>query len=255
MLDKIMKWFSFRGDPTITEAEVARRRRTYKVGCARIPKNLRFAFPQFSFATKTKFQAPATVDLRDYCTQTENQGSLPYCAAYTAAGFAENILWRKNDYITQIDPAPIYKRAKEIDGDPTGEGTSLTAVCQVLLERGYFDRNQCQVQVIYDDTGFEDKIKYAIHKFGCCLLACNITDEWYFCNKNKTSITGKSHNDTVGGHAILCCGYNPDGVIIHNSWGEDWGGYGFALVTWSALKRQFLYAAVITNVLNNMRMN
>ena len=248
----MFKWLInlFRSREAIDKETIASMRGKYKLGCVSVPKNIN-SLPRLSFGS-TKFQAPKTVDLRDYCTQTENQGDKPYCAAYTAAGFAENILWRKNDYVTQIDPVSIYKRAKQIDGDPYGEGTSLTAVLQVLLEKGYFNSKECRIQVIDNTPGFENSIKYAIHKFGCCLLACNITEEWYLCGKNKTSVTGKSYNTSLGGHAILCCGYNEEGVIIHNSWGEEWGQYGFALITWSALRSQFLYAAALSNALNNM---
>ena len=123
------------------------------------------------------------------------------------------------------------------------------------FEKKYFDPNICKIQVIYDSVGFEQSIKYAIHKFGCLLLACDITEEWYLCGPKKTAITGKSNNRSVGGHAILCCGYNRDGVIIHNSWGEEWGAYGYALITWEALRKQFLYAAVLTNCLNNLKLN
>lgn len=248
----MFKWIVnlFKSRESIDKETIASIRGKYKLGCVSVPKNIG-SLPKLSFGA-TKFQAPKTVDLRDYCTQTENQGDKPYCAAYTAAGFAENILWRKNDYVTQIDPVPIYKRAKQIDGDPYGEGTSLTAVLQVLLEKGYFNSKECRIQIIDQGSGFENSLKYAIHKFGCCLLACNITEEWYLCGKNKTSVTGKSYNTSLGGHAILCCGYNEEGVIIHNSWGEEWGQYGFALITWSALRAQFLYAAVLSNALNNM---
>ena len=248
----MFKWLVnlFRSQEAIDKETIASMKGKYKLGCVAVPKDFG-ALPKLSFGS-TKFQAPKTVDLRDYCTQTENQGDKPYCAAYTAAGFAENILWRKNDYVTQIDPVAIYKRAKQIDGDPYGEGTSLTAVLQVLLEKGYFNSKECRIQVIDNVSGFENSVKYAIHKFGCCLLACNITEEWYLCGKNKTSITGKSYNTSLGGHAILCCGYNEEGVIIHNSWGEEWGQYGFALITWSALRAQFLYAAALSNALNNM---
>lgn len=228
-------------------------RKKYKLNGVKVPEQVKTR-SLAALAAHPKFTAPKTVDLRDYCTQTENQGSLPYCAAYTAAGFAENVMWRRDDYITQIDPVSIYKRAKELDGDP-GEGTSLTAVLEVLLEKKYFDPNICQIQVIYDNSDFESSIKYAIHKFGCILLACDITEEWYLCGTNKTAITGKNNNRSVGGHAILCCGYNRDGVIIHNSWGEEWGAYGYALITWEALRKQFLYAAVLTNCLNNLKLN
>jgi len=172
-------------------------RKKYKLNCVKVPERVKTK-SLAALAASPRFTAPKTVDLRDYCTQTENQGNLPYCAAYTAVGFAENVMWRRDDYITQIDPVAIYKRAKEIDGDP-GEGTSLTAVLDVLLEKKYFDPNLCKIQVIYDTIGFEQSIKYAIHKFGCLLLACDITEEWYLCGPKKTAITGKNNNRSVGG--------------------------------------------------------
>ena len=265
MWSTIKRWFGFGDDKPdlnkdgeLTNEQayelIVKGREDYKLNCVSVPQEVK-SHTLKALAAHPKFTAPKTVDLRDYCTQTENQGSLPYCAAYTAVGFAENVMWRRDDYITQIDPVPIYKRAKQIDGDPTGEGTSLTAVLQVLLEKRYFDPNYCAIQVIYDSGDFESSIKYAIHKFGCCLLACDITEEWYLCGPNKTAITGKSYTKSIGGHAILCCGYNRDGVIIHNSWGEEWGAYGYALITWEALRKQFLYAAVLTNCLNNLKLN
>lgn len=226
----------------------------FKVGYCKVPTQLK-SMPTLSAFIGKNFTAPRTVDLRDYCTKTENQGQMPWCAAYTAAGWAENILWRKNDVIQQVDPAMIYREAKKIDGDPHGDGTTLDAVLQILLNKRYFDPYTCKIQVIWNTHGYNTAIKYAIHKFGACLLACNITEEWYLCGPNKTSITGTKYNNPVGGHAILCCGYNEDGVIIQNSWGEEWGAYGFALITWEALSRQFLYAAVLSNCLNNMQMN
>lgn len=258
IFNRIKSWFRSLAQRRLEkkyDACVVNGHSAYKLDAVKIPANIR-QIPRLS-ASPTKFFAPVTVDLRDYCTQTENQGQKPWCAAYSAAGFAENIYWRKNDMITQIDPGPIYKGAKLIDGDPTGDGTSLTAVLQVLLKKGYFDSSICRVQVIYDDPNFCDSVKYAIHKFGCCLLAMNITEEWYLLNANKTSVTGSlpKYTKSVGGHAVLCCGYNRDGVIIHNSWGEDWGDYGFALITWDEFKREFIYAAVLSNCLNGMKLS
>lgn len=220
----------------------------------KVPKNLQ-KMTKLQFGFGRPFQAPATVDLRDYCTQTENQGSNPWCAAYSAANWAENILWRKNDYIQNIGPEMLYREAKKIDGDPDTDGTTLDAVLQVLLNKGYFDPNKCKIQVIWNYSGWENSLRYAIHKFGACLIGCNITEEWYLVGGKKTSVTGKSHNTCVGGHAVLCCGYNRDGIIIQNSWGEEWGAYGFGLITWEALRKQFLYAAVLTNCLNDFKMN
>jgi hypothetical protein len=38
---------------------------------------------------------------------------------------------------------------------------------------------------------------------------------------------------TDGGHAFAIVGYNEDGFLIHNSWGEDWGTAGYAILTYS----------------------
>ena len=223
--------------------------KTHKAGYLEVPKDLD-VLPSLAFGG-TKFVAPCTVDLRDYCTRTEDQGSKPWCAAYSAAGFAENVLWRINDYPSQIDPSGIYKYAKTIDGDPHGDGTTLTAVLEALLKDGVFDRSVCSIKVIRADR---EKVKYAIHKFGCCLGGFNITSEWYELNERKTAITG-DHGEELGGHAVLLCGYNDAGVIFQNSWGEGWGAYGYGLITWDAFDRQFMYGAVLDNCLNGMKMN
>lgn len=198
-----------------------------------------------------RFVAPKTIDLRDYCIETRDQGELPWCAAFTAVGFASNVIWRKTDYPTAFDPSTYYRYAKEIDGSPGQDGTTLVAVLKALLHYKVFDPEICSVKVLRS----EDQVRYAIHKFGCCLLGMFITKEWYNCSQNNMAICGKSDREDVGGHAVLCCGYTRDGVIIQNSWSSNWGSYGFALITWEEFRREFSYGAVLDNCLNDMRIN
>lgn len=221
----------------------------YPVGDLLIPKRLEM-MKQLSLIGK-RFVAPNTVDLRDYCSRTRDQGNKPWCAAYAAAGFASNILWRKNDYPEDIDAASIYGYAKCHDESPNSNGTTLDAALDALLEFKYFSRELCSIRMLRNTT----QVKYAIHKFGCCLLGMIVTNEWYYCGSRKSTIAGKKHSENLGGHAVLCCGYNRDGVIIQNSWGERWGQYGFALVTWEEFEREFSYGAVIDNCLYDMKMN
>ena len=225
----------------------------FPVGDCVVPDNIE-ELPKLAMPNH-KFVAPRTVDLRDYCTPTSNQGSKPHCAGHAAAAYAENILWRKNDYYEDIDPDMVYYAAKKIDGCQGGleSGTTLTAVLQVLLDKGYFDKEKCEIKVIWKYDDFENMLKYAIHKFGCCLFAINCTEEAFLLNANKTSITGKTHTRKCGGHALCAVGYNQDGLIFINSWGEEWGMFGFGLITWEALKDQFLYAALLDNCLYDMR--
>lgn len=225
----------------------------YPVGYLKVPANLE---ERKSFAlSSSKFVAPRHVDLRDYCTKTENQGRYPWCAAYAGTSMVENLLWRRDDYPTQIDPGTVYRYAKQHDGDPNGDGTTLNAVLEYFLENKYFV-DEAEIQYIYGKD-ICAKIRYCLHKWGVVLLGCNITNEWYLCNCNKTSIVGGSGTQFVGGHAILGCGYDDDlgGVIIQNSWDESFGSYGFALITWEELEREFMYGCVLTHSLDGLKMN
>lgn len=220
----------------------------YKLNCVIIPTNLN-ELPLL--ATKASFIAPTTIDLRDYCVETRDQGKLPWCAAFAATGFASNILWRKEDIPVHFEPERIYRYAKTVDGSPNTEGTSLVAVLEGLLNFRMFNPAKSSVKVL---RTFE-QVKYAVHKFGCCLVGLNVSNEWYDCNKNKSTISGKKNYGLIGGHAVLVCGYNKDGVIIQNSWGVDWGAYGFALITWNEFEREFMYGAVLDNCLYETKMN
>ena len=219
------------------------------IGGLLIPRNIN-DLPLLTIANRG-FIAPDTIDLRDYCTKTEDQGAKPACAAYAASGFAENILWRKLDEPIQIEPLKLYDYAKKHDGQPNTDGTTLDAILKAVLDvTGYFDKSICHIKIIRNTT----MVKYAVHKFGCCLLGMMVTEEWYDCNSKKSTIKGDG-SKTLGGHAVLCCGYNRDGLIIQNSWGVDWGDYGFALITWDEAEKEFAYGAVLDNCLYDIKMN
>ena len=246
---------SSKGDVFVNKADKGKQRspeefrERYKASGLFVPSNIDF-LPTFS--ARKFFLAPSTIDLRDYCIRTRDQGKSPWCAAYAATSFASNVLWRKNDAPLAYDAEPIYKQAKTIDGSPHEDGTTLVAVLQALLnDKTFFDPTHCSVKVLRSI----EQVKYAIHKFGCCLIGVMISREWYSCNKNKSTISGKKDTELLGGHAVLACGYTRDGIIIQNSWDIDWGSYGFALITWKEFEREFSYGAVIDNCLYDIKMN
>lgn len=198
-----------------------------------------------------QFMAPSRIDLRDYCTPTEDQGEKPWCAAYAAAQWAENIKWRLLDVPQNYETEPIYKYAKTIDGDINGDGTSLTAVLEYVRKFLFSDNTKCTVRVLRPNRL---SVKYAIHKFGCALGGFNIDSSWWGVTKDAPVITGKGAPNQ-GGHATLICGYDKQGVWIQNSWGKSWGEYGFAKIPWEVFDKQFLYGAVVSHVLDGMNIN
>lgn len=235
-------WWPFSKKAEVSETE-------YTVNDLIVPRDID-SLPMLSVA-KGKFIAPRLVYTMDYCVQPQSQGTKPWCAAYAACGFASNILWRKNDIPTILDAAPIYQYAKTVDGDSSAKGTTLEAVLKALLHFEYFRPDICSIKIIRNI----EQVKYAIHKFGCCLIGVNVSKEWYRCNINKSTISGKTNNELIGGHAVHACGYDDNGLYVQNSWGEGWGENGLALITWNELARTFLYGAVLNNCLYDMKIN
>lgn len=240
-------WISkiFNRDESVDE----RFRENHKVGFLTIPENIK-ELP--SLCACHNFLTPDRIDERPRMTKCEDQGSKPWCAAYAATQFAENILWRKNGFPEEIDPSWVYSDAKKLDGSPDTDGTTLNAVFQAMLNKGTFDSDICRIRIVMPT---EANVKFAIHKFGVMLAGFNITEEWYRVNPNKTAICSKNRLPGIGGHAVVIVGFEPSGAYIMNSWSSKWGNYGTALITWDKLYEQMMYGAVIENCLDGMRMN
>ena len=216
----------------------------HPVGFCKRPKGLN-RLPALS--ASAQFMSPSRIDLRDYCTPTEDQGAKPWCAAYAAAQWAENIKWRLTDSPPNYDPAPIYRFAKSIDGDPQGDGTTLQAVLE-YVRRNIFSNPGGKVMTIRPTRL---AVRYAVHKYGCILGGFDIDSSWWGVKKDTPIITGKGAAHQ-GGHAVLICGYDKQGVWIQNSWGTKWGEWGFAKIPWDVFDSEFMYGAILSRVFDGM---
>jgi len=227
--------------------EVEEFKKNHPAGFCLKPKELsRMPF----LSPSRSFMAPKQVDCRDYMTPVEFQGEKPWCAAYATANWAEAMLWRRDDTFEQIKPDWIYYYAKEQDGMPDVPGTTLTAALEAL--RGsIFDRGVCKVKIVRRSRL---SVKYAIHKFGAILGGFNISPAWYGCTRENPNISDVG-DVFEGGHAVIICGYNREGVHVFNSWGTNWGNYGFGFLDWTTFDKQFVYGAVLSNVLDGLTIN
>lgn len=187
------------------------------------------------------FQGPSELLLSGYCTPVENQGAKPWCAAYAASSFAENVLWRRRGYHRDVDPAPLYAWAKRNDGDPDGDGTLLELPLKALAANGILKDN-CAVRLLRDPMS----VKYAIHRYGVCVAGFDVTSEWF----NPKNGVVKGGGAGQGGHAVTVCGYDPGGFVILNSWGADYAHGGFVYLANGAFDSQFIYGACMTHVLD-----
>lgn len=207
-----------------------------------------------TFKAFNSFSVPKELICKSYNTPVENQGNLPYCAAYAASSFAENILWRKRHYPVEIDPVPLYKYAKTIDGDPNGGGTFLECTMEALLVKDYFDKDLCKIKQIggasiFGNSGAIRDVQFAIHRYGICMAGFDITDEWF--NPKGNWIRDDKVYRSAGGHAVCIVGWNEKGFLILNSWGKQYAEDGYVWITYDAFLRRFIYATTMTHVLDD----
>ena len=201
------------------------------------------SFPLSSVMEKDiEFQAPNKIDHRELCIPTNNQGQTSECTGYSTAGYIEIKHWQKKHFPKQYDASLIYKGAKEIDNFK-GNGSWVKYTVQSAINNGMIKGDISFVSPTRMD------LKFAIMEYGACIGSLSITNEWnqvYIKDGRIVNLGNNSHS--IGGHAVLLCGFDQEGVYIQNSWGTEWGIYGFGLLPWELFDRQFVGGVVIDNI-------
>jgi len=203
-----------------------------------------------------QFISPYRIDSRDMCLSSSNQLQTPNCAGYSMAGYIEYHNWKTIHYPAQVDGDAIYAEAKKIDGN-NSPGTYLSSAIQGAINLKLI--NGTAKYVDYPsinqsgmDIGLKRmiSIKFALHQYGVVLAGFRITDEWDWVDKKTGLIRdlGSKAKDK-GGHAVLLCGYDMDGVYIQNSWGTEYGHYGFAVLSWKQYVKQIMQAMVVDSLI------
>lgn len=194
-----------------------------------------------AFCASPQFVAPRRIDNRDMCLRSSNQGNTPHCAGYSTAGFIEFQNWKTKHYPEQVDGDLIYDEAKKLDGMPQVNGTILRCAGQGAINAKLTQGTIKQIPKTEID------VQFALHQYGVCVAGFMITDEWNLVEKNTGKISISKNPVQRGGHAVLLCGYDLEGIYIQNSWSEDWGIYGFAILSWKQFNEQIMDAMVIVS--------
>ena len=214
---------------------------------------------------KSTTALPTTVDLRQWCSPIENQGSIGSCTAHTAVGLME--YFERKTYGKYVDASRlfVYKTTRKLMHRTGDVGGYLRVAMRALVMFG---------------APPEEFYPYDVAKFDeeppafCYALAANYKAIKYFrldplgstkanvLNQIKTfaaagmpsmfgfsiyqsaySATGgkipfpTTGDSLVGGHAVNVVGYDDSlqigsttgAFLIRNSWGTSWGmsGYGW----------------------------
>jgi len=163
------------------------------------------------------------------CPVNLDQGSEGACTGFsTAQEAAAKPVMVKN--VTNDLAREIYHRARQLDEWPGEdyEGSSVLAAVKAGAERNWYKE--------YRWAFGEDDLALAVGYKGPAILGI----PWYegMCKPDAAGIiavTGK----VLGGHAILCNGYNAKKSLyrLHNSWGADWGVAGDCFISAADIDR------------------
>lgn len=194
-----------------------------------------------------KVVLPNTIDNRDLMLKTENQGSTSTCAAQTCTSWLESVMWRKTLNPMNYDAYKLYDYAKTIDGYPGVDGTTLDAVLKGCIHFGWINGRMSDIVC----TSSLDDVKKYVFKYGCVLTAFNVSDGW-MRHYGKLTLDGNNLGSGSYGHAMICCGCLPSGLLLQNSWGVTWGKDGFVLVPWDVCYKQFSYCGIMRNCLDGL---
>lgn len=197
----------------------------------------------------TDIVSPLKIDSRQICAVPEDQGNTPHCAGFSCSNYWETIYWKKTGRLVSFDPDQIYAKAKQWEDSQNinAEGTYLEST-QNACARLCGVKDQINLKFLYNDGTNRTilAMKHLIHRYDVCQIGCNITTAWYEANPQNYVIQHRGR--VLGGHAILAVGYSPEGLYIQNSWGKEWGAKSFAILSWDAFLKEFMYACYIENI-------
>lgn len=206
---------------------------------------------------RDRFYDPSLLDLKITLSPPpieeiaiHDQGEEGACTGFALAA-AINLFIRRRGATdqagnpAQVSPRMLYEMAKLHDEWP-GENYDGSSIRGVV--KGFFNNGVCSLdKAPYDarekswtlsveqakdarraGLGAYYRLKpeiidyhAALNETGVIIASARVHRGW--TNPSKGVI--KKSNQHEGGHAFAIVGYNAEGFLVQNSWGEDWGGF------------------------------
>lgn len=181
---------------------------------------------------------PETLDLRNNLQPIRDQGNQGTCVAQTGACMKE---WQEkfdSEINEHMSPQFIYN-LRENQGSSGMYPRNLMSILKnvgSILEADYpyytMDKISDELKDKAKKNRIEgyaklntiDSVKAALNKNGPCLIAVPVYN--YGMRMWKPT---SQYDESLGGHAMTIVGYNKVGFIIRNSWGMDWGDFGYTI--------------------------
>ena len=179
---------------------------------------------------------PLKIDNRQLCSPTDYQGNMPWCVGYSCAQLLEAYIWKYKGVLKNLDAAQIYAKAKERDKMMNVGGTYVDLGLRCAMELCGEELVSKWFMPKTSRSKSSQTVKRVLHMNDFAIAGFSITQDWYHVTNEDFIIKGEEK--TLGGHAVVICGYDQTGVYIQNHWGIGWGAKGFAILPWDLYERE-----------------
>lgn len=217
----------------------------------------------FYRAIRPVVRLPKETDLRGFCSEVENQGTLGSCTANALAGNLEYLDRKIDDEYKDVSRLFIYYNERALEGTVDYDsGASLRDGIKTLRKLGAcwettwpyiikrFTRKPSK-------ESYKEAKKHRIESYYRIndlaeMLTC-IAEGYPFVfgfavyesfQSQKVANTGvvnmpAKKEKMLGGHAVMAVGYNQKQkrFLVRNSWGTEWGRYGYFTMPYEYLEK------------------
>lgn len=190
-----------------------------------------------------------------------DQGQEGACTGFGLAAVINYLQWKNNNYTTNnlqvVSPRMLYHMAQLYDewAGEDYEGSSCRGAMKGWHRHGVctntlwpYRNTQGEVAFLSPGKNWEqdaasrplgayyriektsiNDLQSALYEVGAIYCSANVHNGW-FLKKTKQPVIIPYDPKVAGGHAFALVGYTEDGFIVQNSWGDDWGYHGFAIL-------------------------
>jgi len=185
---------------------------------------------------------PSEIDYRSQMMPVRNQGSEGTCVPFAVAACMEFYAKKFSGMTRYFSPCWIYdlRANKTTEGMSPGEAGSILKKNGIVYEDmyPYSEKNNVSSQEDVDKAAQwkikqdmyligVDEVKAALNDVGPVLLALPVfhTESEFWKPKGNSQTL-------LSGHAVVCVGYNSNGLILRNSWGSTWNNDGHTVISY-----------------------
>jgi C1A family cysteine protease len=213
-------------------------------------------------AIRPVIRLPKKIDLRDNCSKIEDQGNLGSCTAQALAGNIEFLDRKMDDEYIDVSRLFIYYNERAIEDTieydsgaclRTGiktlknDGTCHERIWPYLIskfaikppKRCYNEAKKHVIESYHRIANLREMLTCLAEGYPF-VFGFTVYESFESAKVSRTGIAHMPKKDerAIGGHAVMAVGYEQSTrrFLVRNSWGEDWGMYGYFTIPFQYLE-------------------